>query len=297
MLLLTIQAGASSERLPIDIILVVEDGNLQSLNHLTADLDQVFILEPLGGLLGFTEDGITSTYPVSKISPGDAVRVVRYYRDESYFEFVLTTNSELIGANEKLYPWVLREKAVEIEAIMAEYDHEAAVARLKAGGVGNMGECQAFKFPYQDENPNKLTSYIWHCNCAKYAGDFNWKTGNQDCWLSVLNPARGIVISAGWWGEYGWQVQMYHGFSYWTLMAHGMTSPTNFIDVGNDLLQGTFLMNRGSTGKSTGCHTHFEFWQGRTSKPFDGFSNYPKVKEGGTYRSYQKYVPPPKGNP
>ncbi|OGY78552.1 MAG: hypothetical protein A3B74_04280 [Candidatus Kerfeldbacteria bacterium RIFCSPHIGHO2_02_FULL_42_14] len=275
---------------------IVQNGDLRTVAK-RADFDALVTLKPHGELFGFERDGILSLYSLlADLREGDRVRGVRYYADETYFEFLFTIGGELLAANEILYPWILKEKVKKLDDEAAE--NPPTDSGDEAQGMSAAASCTAtFKFPYQDENPNVLTSYVWHLETVKYAGDFNWGAGNADCWLSVLNSARGIVWSAGWLGNYGWQVQMGHVSPYWTRVAHGMTDPNNFISPGNDLLQGTFLMNRGSTGKSSGCHTHLEFWRGNTSTSFNGFSCYPQVAQGGTYRSYQTYVRPPKGNP
>ena len=276
----------------IDLAKVVaSNGDLKQVER-KPDFDEIVQWQSYGQLIGFERDDILSQYPPMAGEVGQRVRVIRYYHQEAYTEIIFSLKPwQLIAANKLIYRWVLSEKAAELDKEMGEYDPSVETGATTAA-------CSSkFKFPYQNELPNKLTSYEKHCKCAQWAGDFNYGGGNDDCWLAVLNPARGIVISSGWINGYGWQVQMYHGSSYWTLVAHGMTDPNSFVRVGDDLLQGTFLMNRGASGGDWTCHTHLEFWKGQTSKPLDGFSCYSSVQKGGTYQSFQVYVAPPRGNP
>ncbi len=71
----------------------------------------------------------------------------------------------------------------------------------------------------------------------------------------VYATARGVVTSAGYDGEYGNCVEIDHGGGLSTKFAHlskiGVT-------VGQTVDRGKAIGNVGSTGRSTGCHLHYE---------------------------------------
>lgn len=84
--------------------------------------------------------------------------------------------------------------------------------------------------------------------------------------LDIAGPAgtpiyaakAGVVkeASCGWnWG-YGCHVLLDNGESFSTMYAHMVQQPS--VDVGETINQGQLLGFRGSTGRSTGNHTHFE---------------------------------------
>lgn len=72
---------------------------------------------------------------------------------------------------------------------------------------------------------------------------------------TILAADSGTVISTGWLGGYGNQVQIDHGNGYSTLYAH--LSKIN-VGVGQSISQGQSLGQMGCTGRCTGTHLHFE---------------------------------------
>lgn len=72
---------------------------------------------------------------------------------------------------------------------------------------------------------------------------------------SVVAAADGKVISAGWIRGYGNTVMMNHGSGYVTLYAH---NSSNTVSVGDIVKRGQQIAKIGSTGNSTGNHSHFE---------------------------------------
>lgn len=71
----------------------------------------------------------------------------------------------------------------------------------------------------------------------------------------IRASAAGTVILAGWSGGYGNLVVVDHGNGYSTAYAHNSTIA---VAVGQRVSQGTVLAGMGTTGNSTGVHSHFE---------------------------------------
>ena len=71
----------------------------------------------------------------------------------------------------------------------------------------------------------------------------------------ITAAAAGTVIAAGWSGGYGNLVVVDHGGGISTAYAHNSSVA---VSVGQSVGQGTVLAGMGTTGNSTGVHSHFE---------------------------------------
>ena len=89
------------------------------------------------------------------------------------------------------------------------------------------------------------------------------------CGDPVWAAESGRVVSAGWYGGYGNQVVIDHGNGLRTRYGH-MTSIN--VSNGQTVSRGQYLGSEGTTGRSTGCHIHFETMvNGRFVNPFSYF--------------------------
>lgn len=78
------------------------------------------------------------------------------------------------------------------------------------------------------------------------------------CGAPIFAAASGDVIisrSYGWNGGYGNYIVISHGNGTQTLYAH---NSQNIVNAGWHVVKGQVIGYVGSTGKSTGCHVHFE---------------------------------------
>ena len=78
------------------------------------------------------------------------------------------------------------------------------------------------------------------------------------CGSSIMASAAGTVIVSkeyGWNGGYGNYIVITHANGTQTLYAH---NAANVASVGQYVVQGQKIATVGSTGRSTGCHVHFE---------------------------------------
>ncbi|MGE5558539.1 MAG: murein hydrolase activator EnvC family protein [Bacillota bacterium] len=75
---------------------------------------------------------------------------------------------------------------------------------------------------------------------------------------SVKAADSGRVELAGWKGDYGYTVIIYHGNGYSTLYGHNSRLA---VKAGEKVVKGETISYVGSTGMSTGPHLHFEVWR------------------------------------
>ena len=78
----------------------------------------------------------------------------------------------------------------------------------------------------------------------------------------VQASGDGIISFVGEKSGYGRTVEIKHGGNIKTLYAHlERFNPKS--KVGNKVKQGEIIAYVGDSGRATGTHLHFEFWQGR----------------------------------
>ncbi|MFH1619064.1 MAG: M23 family metallopeptidase [bacterium] len=74
----------------------------------------------------------------------------------------------------------------------------------------------------------------------------------------VYATADGVVRHAGWASGYGMAILVDHGFGYSTLYAHATEL---LVKEGDRVKRGKMIARMGTTGRSTGCHLHYEVWR------------------------------------
>lgn len=92
----------------------------------------------------------------------------------------------------------------------------------------------------------------------RYLGKSEFHTG-QDIANFIGTPikatADGKVIIAGWNGNYGRMIKIWHGNEYTTLYGH---CSKLLVSEGDYVKKGQIIALMGSTGRSTGSHVHYE---------------------------------------
>lgn len=132
----------------------------------------------------------------------------------------------------------------------------AAVAGGGANGVpAGVGE---WGYPLKGSY-NTGRGFGWHPveKCAYCPKDHKGYDMDQPCGATVYAAGPGRVITAGPMPGWGNTVRIDHGDGLITLYGH-MAWDSIDVDVGDHVTAGVPLGNEGSTGKSTGCHLHFE---------------------------------------
>ena len=98
------------------------------------------------------------------------------------------------------------------------------------------------------------------------ARGFNWGTIHgrngvdvaASCGTGIYAAAAGDVAisdSAGWNGGFGNYIKIVHPNGTETLYAH---NSKNLVSIGEHVYKGQLISYMGTTGRSTGCHVHFE---------------------------------------
>lgn len=110
---------------------------------------------------------------------------------------------------------------------------------------------------------NKLNGYMWPAKGVLTSG-YGWRWGRMHKGIDIAAPvgtpivaaAAGKVVTSGWNdGGYGNLVEIEHSDGSVTLYAHNSRL---LVKVGQQVRQGQQIAEMGSTGFSTGPHSHFE---------------------------------------
>ena len=110
---------------------------------------------------------------------------------------------------------------------------------------------------------NDLKKYVWPAR-GVFTSGYGWRWGRMHRGIDIAGPvgtpvvsaAAGVVISAGWNdGGYGNLVEIRHNDGSVTVYAHNNRIVTH---AGAVVGQGELIAQMGSTGRSTGPHSHFE---------------------------------------
>jgi len=106
-------------------------------------------------------------------------------------------------------------------------------------------------------NPNRMHP-ILHKIKAHNGVDYAAKRNTP-----VKASGDGIISFVGFKGGYGRTIEIKHGGNIKTLYAH-LEKYNSISKVGNKVRQGEIIGYVGDSGRATGPHLHFEFWQGKT---------------------------------
>ena len=106
-------------------------------------------------------------------------------------------------------------------------------------------------------NPNRMHP-ILHKIKAHNGVDYAAKRNTP-----VKASGDGVISFVGLKGGYGRTIEIKHGGNIKTLYAH-LEKYNSKSKVGNKIRQGEIIGYVGDSGRATGPHLHFEFWQGKT---------------------------------
>ncbi|MFM7449491.1 MAG: peptidoglycan DD-metalloendopeptidase family protein [Leptolyngbyaceae cyanobacterium] len=116
---------------------------------------------------------------------------------------------------------------------------------------------------YLPRTPDQSTGYIWPAK-GVFTSGYGWRWGRMHRGIDIAGPigtpivaaASGVVITAGWnSGGYGNMIDIRHADGTITRYAHNNRL---LVRSGQTVEQGQQIAEMGSTGFSTGPHSHFE---------------------------------------
>jgi murein DD-endopeptidase MepM/ murein hydrolase activator NlpD len=174
---------------------------------------------------------------------------------------------DLLGARRVLLAGVQgdrREIEVETRNLEARSSRLAATIRTAqepAGGAPGPAPTPA-PGPSPAPAPSAGSGFIWPAR-GTLTSTYGPRWGRMHEGIDIAGPsgspivaaAGGTVIVAGWSGGYGNLVVVDHGGGISTAYAHNSSIA---VSVGQSIGQGTVLAGMGTTGNSTGVHSHFE---------------------------------------
>jgi len=148
--------------------------------------------------------------------------------------------------------YVVRENGIEISReVLSEEIIEEPVARVMYNGT-------------QEPPPKKGTgTFINPLPAGSVTSRYGARWGGFHYGLDIAartgTPIKaadgGEVIFSGWFGDYGYMVEIDHGGGFTTRYAH---CSQLHVSVGEKVYQGKTIASVGNTGYSTGPHVHFE---------------------------------------
>ncbi len=148
---------------------------------------------------------------------------------------------------------VLREKRAVTEAdyLAGVRERIGSGASLDAGEISLSGWVKPVSGPITD-------SFGWRISPTAGASSYHQGTDiGASCGQPLYAASSGTVVYAGWNGGYGNFVMVDHGNGVTTSYAH-IISGGILVSYGQYVDVATNIAKVGTTGTSTGCHSHFE---------------------------------------
>ncbi|MBM7505795.1 M23 family metallopeptidase [Agromyces aurantiacus] len=100
------------------------------------------------------------------------------------------------------------------------------------------------------------------CSGGYCSNPFHYATDiATGCSAPIYAAYSGTVVYAGWSGSYGNYLKIDHGGGIYTGYAH-IRDGGLFVGYGQWVSSGQVIASSGTTGASTGCHLHFEVYNG-----------------------------------
>ncbi len=254
---------------PDPILLLVESGSLSSALE-TADLIEGIADRDAGLADAVSTFADETRVRVARIADIRAEVVSSEARAEDAAEQALAAKSELERERAGLTE-LLEERRTLLSGVQGDRQEleietrglQARSARLAAAIRGAQEPTPAAPAPAPAQPaPAGGSGFIWPAQgtlTSQYGPrwgrmhegiDIAGATGNP-----IVAARAGTVILAGWSGGYGNLVVVDHGAGISTAYAHNASVS---VSVGQSVSQGSVLAGMGTTGNSTGVHSHFE---------------------------------------
>ena len=143
----------------------------------------------------------------------------------------------------------------------------------------------------EHENPRSAPNYMWPVDGGRITAFYGWRSSRRFHDGIDISAPSGTNVFASKSGEviysgnrirgYGNMVVIRHNSGYSTVYAH---NKANLVNKGDIVRQGDIIAHVGSTGHSSGPHSHFEVRKGKFSAdPLKFLSSYDVKKHSGSY--------------
>lgn len=144
-----------------------------------------------------------------------------------------------------------------------------------------------------DDNPRSAPNYMWPVDGGKIVSFYGWRSSKRFHDGIDISAESGTKVFAAKSGEviyssnkirgYGNMVVVRHNGGFSTVYAH---NKTNLVNKGDVVQQGDVIAYVGSTGHSSGPHSHFEVRKGKYSAdPLKYLSSNDVKKHSGAYKN------------
>lgn len=254
---------------PDPILLLVESGSLSSALE-TADLIEGIADRDAGLADAVSTFADETRVRVARIADIRAEVVSSEARAEDAAEQALAAKSELERERAGLTE-LLEERRTLLSGVQGDRQEleietrglQARSARLAAAIRGAQEPTPAAPAPAPAQPaPAGGSGFIWPAQ-GTLTSQYGPRWGRMHEGIDIAGATgspivaarAGTVILAGWSGGYGNLVVVDHGAGISTAYAHNASVS---VSVGQSVSQGSVLAGMGTTGNSTGVHSHFE---------------------------------------
>lgn len=149
------------------------------------------------------------------------------------------------------------------KSIFADYQLFEEVLDAQLGEMTSLNEQADILIPYWDSYPSgwptngRITSgYGWRQNPTGPGTQFHKGLDIANyTGAKLVATGAGTVVESRYSSSYGYVIKINHGYGYSTLYAH---NSKNLVRVGDRVERGDLIGYIGSTGNSTGPHSHYE---------------------------------------
>lgn len=242
-------------------------------------------------LASFVNQARAHRRQVRRGSPMPAAQVDNWRKVAGALEAFLARSPESTAALDLVRARVTVEAELEEDA-RAYGDIPAELAEAVMGQVGRLAARMSLVRGLQVRSSREAPRFTWPLSPVSVTSHFGSREhpilGEVRGHLGVDLAARrgqvvraaapGVVLSAGWNGSHGYQVEVQHAARTFTRYSH---LSQVLVEPGQLLERGDALGLAGDTGLATGVHLHFELWKdGQPRDPLDELGDDVEQDEG-----------------
>ena len=201
------------------------------------------------------ENQMNEDYTIYKVLVNDEIKFYTKTEEEANTIITKIKNEVKESTNIKIEPTIVKDLSlIESEEGLKEKTNKIIEQNKKIVVTSRGGMTTR----------TKKSGYIWPTTSKTITSKFGNRSKGFHTGLDIGVPTgspiyammSGTVILAGWNGGYGYQVKIQHSNGVITTYGHNSKI---LVSKGQTVSQGDVIARSGSTGNSTGPHTHIEF--------------------------------------